>query len=86
MTDSASVLAHWSHLCCNTCVAVCEVWKIPSVGGGNLVQLEVPASSSSRISFPVLHNMADQVPTPCPAQYSLQLVDSVGILWCKENI
>ena len=28
----------------------------------------------------------DQVPTLCPAQYSLQLVESVGILWCKENI
>ena len=27
--------------------------KIPSVGGGNLVHLEVPASSSSGISFPV---------------------------------
>ena len=28
-------------------------WKIPSVDGGNLVHLEVPASSSSGISFPV---------------------------------
>ena len=28
--------------------------KIPSVSGGNLLQLEVPASSSSGISFPVL--------------------------------
>ena len=27
--------------------------KIPSVGGGDLVHLEVPASSSSGISFPV---------------------------------
>ena len=53
LTIPASALAHWSHLCCKTCVAVCEVWEIPSVGGGNLVQLEVPASSSSGISFPV---------------------------------
>ena len=29
LTIPASALAHWSHLCCNTCVAVCEVWENP---------------------------------------------------------
>ena len=53
LTIPASALAHWSHLCCKTCVAVGEVWENSSVGGGNLVHLEVPASSSSGISFPV---------------------------------
>ena len=69
---------------------VTHVWlcvrcgKIPSVSGGNLVQLEVPASSSSGISFPV--PLGGPSSKPCPAQYSLQLVESVGMLWCKENI
>ena len=25
----ASALAHWSHLCCKTCVAMSEVWENP---------------------------------------------------------
>ena len=31
------------------------------------------------------HWSADQVPMPYPRQYSLQLVESVGMLWCKET-
>ena len=27
MTDSASTLPHWSHLCSKTCVAMGEVWE-----------------------------------------------------------
>ena len=29
VTDSASALAHWSHVCCKTYVAVSEVWENP---------------------------------------------------------
>ena len=53
LTIPASALAHWSHLCCKTCVALAE-WENPIyLLGDNIVQLEVPASSSSGISFPV---------------------------------
>ena len=53
------------HTCAVTHVWLCaRCGKIPSVGGGNLVQLEVLASSSSGISFLVL---LGQVPSPCPA-------------------
>ena len=29
VTDTAPALAHWSHLCCKTCVALVEVRIIP---------------------------------------------------------
>ena len=53
VTDSASALVHWSHLCCKTSGAMSKVWENPISWRGNLVHLEVPASSSSGISFPV---------------------------------
>ena len=53
LTDSVSTLAHWPHLCCKTCLAMGEVWENFICLRGLLVHLEVSASSSNGISFPV---------------------------------
>ena len=81
MTDSASALPHWSHLWCKTCVAMDKVWENPIRFQGLKVHLEVPASSSNGIGLPV-----PQLGPAMSAQHSPELVESIGILWFKENM
>ena len=53
VTDSASALAHWSHLYCKTCVAIGKAWENLIGFRELLVYPKVPAFGSSGISFTV---------------------------------